>query len=141
MKKYHIPIITAFIFLIFNISCDKPYYKNRNMIFDKFAPETKEYKDELIKQLEKADKTKLTYWLESYNENDTSQSINVKIQGDSLCALIVLKITSSKKGIEGIIKNKGKGYIGAELINLKFEMEKDNTLTEFIFEEISEIKD
>jgi hypothetical protein len=141
MEKYLIKTITAFILLIFIVSCDKLVSKNRNTIFDKYTPETKEYKDEVIKQIEKVGKTKLTYWMESFKENDNSQSINVNIKGGSLCAVIVLKITSSKKGIEGIIKNKGKGYIGAELKNLKFKIEKDSKSTEFVFEEISEIND
>lgn len=141
MEKYLIKTITVFSLLIFIVSCDRPVCKNTNIIFDKFTPETKEYKDELIKQIEKVDKTKLTYWMKSYHENDNSQSINVNIQGDSLCAVIVLKIASSKNGIEGILKNKGKSYIGAELKNLKFEIEKDSGSTEFIFEEISGIID
>lgn len=141
MGKYLIKTITAFSLLVFIVSCDKPVCKNTNIIFDKFTPETKAYKDELIKQIEKVDKTKLTYWMKSYHENDNSQSINVNIQGDSLCAVIVLKIASSKNGIEGILKNKGKSYIGAELKNLKFEIEKDSASTEFIFEEISGIID
>lgn len=141
MEKYLIKTITAFILLIFIVSCDKLVSKNRNTIFDKYTPETKEYKDEVIKQIEKVGKTKLTYWMESFKENDNSQSINVNIKGGSLCAVIVFKITSSKKGIEGIIKNKGKGYIGAELKNLKFKIEKDSKSIEFVFEEISEIND
>lgn len=141
MEKYLIKIITAFSLLIFIVSCDRPVCKNTNVIFDKFTPETKEYKDELIKQIAKVDKNKLTYWMKSYQENDNSESINVNIQGDSLCAIIVLKIASSKNGIEGILKNKGKGYIGAELKNLKFEIEKDSASTEFVFDEISGIID
>ena len=141
MEKYLIKIITAFSILIFIVSCDRTECTNTNVIFDKFTPETKEYKDELIKQIAKVDKTKLTYWMKSYQENDNSQSINVNIQGDSLCAVIVLKIASSKNGIEGILKNKGKSYIGAELKNLKFEIEKDSASTEFIFEEIRGIID
>ena len=141
MEKYLIKTITALSLLIFIVSCDRPECKNTNVIFNKFTPETKEYKDELIKQIEKVDKTKVTYWMKSYHENDNSQSINVNIQSDSLCAEIVLKIASSKNGIEGILKNKGKGYIGAELKNLKFEIEKDSASTEFIFEEISGIID
>lgn len=141
MKKYLIKIITGFSILIFIVSCNRTECTNTNVIFNKFTPETKEYKDELLKQISKVDKTKLTYWMKSYQENNNSQSINVNIQGDSLCAVIALKISSSKKGIEGILEHKGKGYIGAELKNLKFEIVKDSKSTEFIFEEISGIND
>ena len=93
MKKNLIKIITAFSIFIFIVSCDRTKCTNTNVIFDKFTPETKEYKDELLKQISKVDKTKLTYWMKSYQENDNSQSINVNIQGDSLCAVIALKIS------------------------------------------------
>ena len=141
MEKYFVKTVTAFSLLIFIVSFDRPACNNTNVIFDKFSPETQEYKNELIKQLEKVDKTKLTYWMENYYENDKFQSINVNVQGDGLCAKIVLIIAASKKGIEGILKNKGNGYSGAELKNLKFKLKKDSSSTKFIFEEISGITD
>ena len=141
MEKYFIKSITVFCFLTFIVSCDRPICKNANPIFDKFSPDRKEYKDELIKELEKIDKTKLIYWMENYHEIGKSQFIYVNIQGDGLCAKIVLTIESPKKGIEGILKNKGNGYIGAKLENLKFEIKKDSTSTEFVFKEISGILD
>jgi hypothetical protein len=141
MEKYFIKSITVFCLLIFVVSCDRPICKNTNPIFDKYLPVRKEYKDELIKKLEKIERTKLTYWMDNYQKIGNSQFIYANIQGDGLCAKIVLKIESSKKGIEGILKNKGNGYIGAELENLKFEIKKDSTSTEFIFKEISGIVD
>ena len=141
MEKYFIKSITVFCFLVFFVSCDRPICKNTNPIFDKFSPDRKEYKDELVKELKKIDKTKLSYWMENYQEIGKSQFIYANIQGDGLCAKIMLKIESSKEGIEGILKNKGDGYIGAELENLKFEIKKDSTSTEFVFKEISGIVD
>ena len=141
MEKYFIKSITVLCFLTFIVSCDKPICKNTNPIFDKFSPYKKEYIDELVKELEKIDKTKLTYWMENYQEIGKSQFIYVNIQSEGLCAKTVLKIESSKKGIEGILKNNGDGYIGAELENLKFEIKKDSTSTVFVFKEISGIVD
>jgi hypothetical protein len=141
MEKYFIKLISVFCLLTFIVSCDRPICKNTNTIFDNFTPDRKEYKDELVKELEKIDKTKLTFWMENYQEIGKSQFIYVNIQGDGLCAKIVLTIESSKKGIEGILKNKGDGYIGAELENLKFEIRKDSMLTEFVFKEIIAIVD
>ena len=141
MEKYFIKSITVFCFLIFIVSCDRPICKNTNPIFDKFSADRKEYKDELAKVLEKIDKTKLKYLMENYQEIGKSQFIYVNIQGDGLCAKMFLTIESSKKGIEGILKNKGDGYIGAELENLKFKIKTESTSTEFIFEEVSRIID
>jgi len=131
--------ISGLLFLV--ASCDRRECKNTNLIFDKFSPDTKEYKEELVKQLAKVDKSKLTYWMDTYQEGDSSQYIYAHIQGDGLCAKVVLIINDSEKGIEGLLKNKGMGYSGAELKDLKFNIKQDSTSTELIFQEISGIVD
>lgn len=123
------------------ISCDRPTCKNKIALFDKLSPNEKEYKDELVKQLAKVDTSKLTYWLDSYQEIGKTPNIIVAIQGEDLCANIVLTVKQSEKGIEAILKNKGLGYRGAELKNLKFDIQQNEIFTEFVFKEISEILD
>lgn len=141
MTKTLIKTLTVFCLLTFIASCDRPVCKNTNPIFDKYSPDAKEYKDELAKQLTTVDRSKLTYWMDTYQENNDAKLINVHIQGDGLCAKIVLTINDSDKGIEGIIKTKGMGYRGAELEDLKFDIKQDSTSTEFVFQEISGIVD
>lgn len=141
MKKNIIRTLTTFALLTFIASCDRPECENTNLIFEKYSPELKEYKDELVNQLAKVDRSKLTYWIDSYQEDKNSKYIYSHIQGDGLCAKIVLEIYDSEKGIKGIIKNKGKGYQGAELENLKFDIRQDSTSTNFIFQEIDGIID
>ncbi|MBR2647265.1 MAG: hypothetical protein IKD55_00350 [Sediminibacterium sp.] len=134
-------ILTIFGFLILTVSCEQPKCKNTNLIFDKYSPYTKQYKDELVKQLINIDKSKLTYWMDEYQEIDNSQNICANIQGDGLCAKIVLVVRGSDKGIQGILNAKGKGYRGAELKDLKFDIKQDNLSTEFVFKEISRVID
>lgn len=141
MTKNLIKTLTVVFLLTFIISCDRPVCKNTNTIFDKYSPDTKEYKDELVKQLAKVNKSKLSYWIDTYQEVNNSEYIHAHIQGDGLCAKIVLVVNGADKGIEGIIKTKGMGYRGAELEDLKFEIKQDSTSTEFIFQEISGIVD
>lgn len=141
MTKNLIKTFTAYFLLIFAVSCDKPKCENTNTIFQRYSPDAKEYQDELVKQLSKIDKSKITYWIDTYKEDYNSKYLFVHIQGEGLCAKIVLTINDSSKGIEGILKNKGKGYIGAELENLKFDIQQDNTSTKFVFQEISGIAD
>ena len=141
MTKISTFILTIFVLTILVTGCDRPTCKNTNPVFDKYSPDAKEYKDELVKQLATVDKSKLTYWMDTYQADNNSQYINAHIQGDGLCAKIVLTINSSDKGIEGIIKTKGMGYRGAELEDLKFDIKQDSTSTEFIFQEISGIVD
>ena len=134
-------ILTIFGFLILTVSCEQPKCKNTNLIFDKYSPYTKQYKDELVKQLINIDKSKLTYWMDEYQEIDNSQNICANIQGDGLCAKIVLVVRGSDKGIQGILNAKGKGYRGAELKDLKVDIKQDNLSTEFVFKEISRVID
>lgn len=140
MSKVSIFALTIFSVLIF-AGCDRPVCKNTNPVFDHYAPESKTYKDELIKQLTKVDRSKLSFWMESYSETKNSKQICANIQGDGLCAKIVLEVSTSRKGIEDLIKRKGASYSGAEFENLKFEIRHDSITTQFIFQEISGIVD
>ena len=141
MTKNIIKTLTVFCLLTSIVSCVRPVCKNTNAIFDKYSPDTKEYNDELVKQLAKVDKSKLTYWMDTYQKDNNSQYIHAHIQGDGLCAKIVLVVNDADKGIEGIIKNKGVGYSGAELKDLKFDIKQDSTSTKFVFQSISDIGD
>ena len=141
MTKTLIKALTVFCFLTFIVSCARPVCNNTNTVFDKYSPDTKEYKDELVKQLAKVDKSNLTYWMDTYQEDNNSKYIHAHIQGDGLCAKIVLVVNASDKGIEGILRTKGLGYSGAELEDLKFDIKQDSTSTEFVFQEISGIVD
>ena len=141
MTKTSTFILTIFGLLIIVTGCDRPVCKNTNPIFDKQSPEAKEYKDELVKQLNQVDKSKLTYWIDEYQKDNNSEHLLAHIQGDGLCAKIFLTINESQKGIEGFIENKGGGYRGAGLENLKFDIIQDSTKTEFVFQEVTDIID
>lgn len=127
--------------LLFMAGCDRPPCTNTNPVFDRFSPGAKEYKDELVKQLAAVDKSKLTYWINAYEEDNGSEYLLANIQGDGLCAKILLSVKDSQKGIEGVLKRKGDSYIGAQLEDLKFSIAQDSVNTEFIFQEISGIAD
>lgn len=141
MKKYFTFSILALGILFSVVSCDRPDCKNNNPIFDKYLPNENEYNAELAKQLSKTNKSGLTYWMDTYKEENNTKQMEVYIQGDGLCAKMVLVIDGSEKGIEGIIEKKGIGYRGAELEGLKFGIRQDNTSTKFIFKEIGGIID
>jgi hypothetical protein len=141
MTKSLTSLVTIFGLLVLMTSCDRPACENTNSIFAKFAPDTKEYKDELIKQFANVDKSQLSYWMDTYQEDNDSPRILVNIQGSGLCAKILLAVKDSDKGIEGLLAKKGVGYRGAELKDLTFDIQQDSVSTEFIFKEISGIVD
>lgn len=141
MTKVLFTILPVLILSLAIISCDRQECNNTNPTFEKYAPETKEYKDELVRQFAKADKSKLRYWVDTYQEEDNARYLYVHVQDDALCAKLVLSIKDSNEGICRLLKNKGMSYKGAELENLKFDIRQDSTQTEFVFREVSGIVD
>ena len=86
------------------------------------------------------DKTKLTYWLQKYDEQNGKESLYFNIQDDELCAILHLTINDWNK-LEDVRERKGIGRRGAEFTNLKFEIIKDSVSTEFIYKTFDRIID
>ena len=136
LKNYHLIIWISVCFL----SCDRPACKNTNPIFDEYQPESKEYKLELMKQLETVDKSNLRYWLKEYTEYENEVQLHFNIQSKELCAVLVLDVEQWNK-LEGLQKTKGKGYFNSEFINLQFEIESDSLNPKFIYKDFAKILD
>src|SRR5687767_10395054 len=126
--------------LILMFSCDRPECKNSNPVFDAYAPDTKEYKDELVRHLQKVDNKDLSYWLDKYESRNKKDYILVYIQGEELCAKGSILVNDWKK-LEGIKRTQGKGYEGAELKGLKIDIEKNSLHTELILKDIDHVVD
>ena len=112
--------------------CDRPKCANNNPIFTNQQPESKAYKDELVKQLALTDKNQLTYWLQKYDDTDGVESLYFHIQGDGLCAILHLSMNHWNK-LEHVRSKKGVGRRGAEFTNLKFDIVQDTHSTQFIY--------
>jgi hypothetical protein len=118
--------------LLLIVSCDRPQCKNTNQLFDKYSPDSKEYKEELIKQLKLIENSELSYWFKEYKLENEKEYIYVFIQGRNLCA--VGELTVKQWGNLGSIqRTKGMGYQGAQLTNLKFDIYQDSSKTELIY--------
>jgi hypothetical protein len=139
MRKTLLILLLFTSFLGF-ISCDRPNCKNSNPTFENNSPDSKVYKDELVRQLNNIDKTKLTYWLQKYDEKNGQESLYFHIQDDKLCAILHLTINDWNK-LEDVRERKGIGRRGAEFTNLKFETIKDSVSTEFIYKTFDKIID
>lgn len=139
--KAKINLLLAVVCLVTLFSaCDRPVCKNTNPIFDKFSPDSKEYKAELAKQLATVEKSKLTYWFNAYTDSNGVEKLLFDIQGDGLCALMVLTVEDWSK-LEELRQKKGASFRGAEFKNLKFEVKQDSLLTEFIYRDYEKIID
>jgi hypothetical protein len=142
MKKISVVIQSLSVLIILAAGCGRPDCENTNAVFNKFSPETQEYKEELMAQISRVKKSERRYWMDTYEEKDAQRYIHAYVQGDGLCAKIVLTVRDSEKGIEDILKNKGMGYSGAELEGLEFINRLDRVSGfEFVFQEVSGIDD
>lgn len=139
MKKSFTKLVLVSFFVI-AFSCNETEVKP-NQVFENYLPETKEYKDELVKQLNTIDKSKLTYYFDSYEEIDGKDYLHVTIEGKNLKANTLLLIKKWDIALQPIKEFKGKGYGGAELVNLKFDIQQTPENTEFVYAGAEELLD
>jgi hypothetical protein len=123
------------------LSCGKHDCKNTNPVFDANTPGSKPYKEELTKQLAKAEKNSLKYWVNSYKEIDGQQYMIVDITGNDLCATAQMAISPEDIKLQDFIKAKGQGFNGAELEGLQYGITSDSEGGHFIFKDVIKIID
>ena len=133
-------MITLYILVVGILSCDQPECTNNNPIFEENQPDSKIYKDELAKQLKSTDPEKLRYWLQKYEKKKGQEYLYFYIQGDGLCATIVLTTEQWNK-LERVKDKKGISYRGAEFTKLIYEIRQDSVHTEFIYKTFDRIID
>ena len=121
-------------------ACDRPECKNTNPVFDQYLPDTEEYKAELAKQLGPIARSQLRYWFREYNNTSGQELLYFNIQGEGLCANIVLSVEQWDK-LKLLRQKKGISYRGAEFKNLQFDIRQDSLKTEFILNDFTKIID
>jgi hypothetical protein len=131
--------IIFFIGLVTIASCDRPECTNTNPVFAKYQPTDEPYKAELAKQLGLLNPEALRYWFTGYKVIDGKELLTVNVQGNGLCAELVLSGRQWPK-LERVINKKGVSYQGAELLGLSFDVQQ-NEQTEFIYRDIVRIVD
>jgi len=136
MKWIAITLVTC----IFFCSCDRPECHNTNPIFDKYQPDEKEYKAELVKYLKK-ENTDYSYWIHSYVNKDGRDYLRVYIQNKNLCAQGLIHFTDSAKILAHFKAVKGVSYRGAELSGLKYHIAEDSGKIEIEFIGLKDIID
>ncbi len=121
-------------------ACNRPKCKSNNPVFNTHGPEEDEYKAELVKQLNKADRSKVHFYIDRYTERGGKPYMAIYIQGDDICARGMLDIKNPNKLVE--FKNeKGLSWGGAELSGLQYTIDSSDGGYNFIFEEVEKIID
>ncbi len=121
-------------------ACDRPECQNRNPVFDQNAPESEVYKAELAKQLSKVRQENLYHWIAGYKETSSDTIMTVHVQNKELCAIMEMKLTDDE-AVRQFKKVKGEGYIGARLVDLKYDMVQQDGKTVFIYRGMKRIFD
>ena len=119
------------------VSCNRQECTNTNPVFDHFAPDTKQYRAELAKQIRMRGNRQISYWFDRHAEIDAKEYIVVYAQADSLCAKGYIRVDNWNK-IEALRAGELRGYSGAGLRGLKCEMSAD---TELVFTGLDRIID
>ena len=133
-------LLLVLLIIVATTSCDRPECRNTNPVFAKYAPESNEYKAELIKQIKNTPSDKLTFWINKYSKKDSTDYMTVHVQGSALCAMGIFDITHAQS--LGNYKDvKGMSYQGAELRGLKYRIDSTNGNYTFIFDDVAWIVD
>lgn len=131
-------IVAAAALLITLTSCNQTGCQNTNPVFEQHAPDSKEYRLELAKELNANKDANTTYTFNGYIENNDKTYLIVGIAGDSICAEGYMHVTDWTGRIEEIKRTKGMGYNGAELNGLEYSINEDGTL---IYKKLESITD
>jgi hypothetical protein len=116
-----------------------PECRNSNPIFDRFSPDTKEYKTELAKEFGNRENKDLSFWYNRYLKKGEAEYIQVSVQGENLCAIAEIQVTDWSK-ISGM-RREISGYRGAELEGLDFEIIQDSAGINFPFRDVQSVVD
>ncbi len=127
------PIILICTIILFG-GCDRPKCTNTNPVFEQYAPNSNEYKSELIHQLKLRQPGDVHYWINKYEEIDRKPFMTIYIQADGLCAEGYLDIKNPNK-LQKYKNVKGISYSGAELRGLQYAIDTINGKITFLFEE------
>ena len=107
---------------------------NTNPVFNEYDPSDKEYKAELIKQIQLRKASDVHYYVDKYIELARKPFMAISIEAEGLCARGMLDLKNPNKLKE--YKNvKGLTYGGAEIKALKYLIDSSKGSYNFIFEE------
>lgn len=140
MKLIFIRSLTIISLALIVFACDRPECINSNPVFDLNPPTSKVYKDELVKKLETIDQSTLTFWLKKYESVNEKEQLYFYIQGENLCAEIVLTMKHWNK-LERVRAKKGVSFRGAQFTDLKFDIYQGSTSTDFVYRTYGRIID
>ena len=126
------------------ISCENVgHCNNTNPIFEKFNPDSKEYKNELIQKLKTLKAKNITYYITGcgHNKEENIEYLAIRIESKDLCAYANINVYKKDQQISSIFETEAFGYRGSEIEGLKLEIIQDSIKPEFIYRGMERIID
>jgi hypothetical protein len=103
-------------------------------------PASKEYKQELAKQIEERGERDLTFTFNNCQSEAGKTYLNISVDGKGLHATSLVLVNNWNK-LEGIQRTKGIGYSGAELKNLKVSYSDVDKQPTLVYRDLDKIID
>lgn len=110
--------LIALVFCFTLLSCHN-IVGNQEPLFDKFKPESKEYKDKLAEKIKTNDD--VSFYFNHLFKRDNKDYMQISVEGNYFKAVGFVLVNNWKK-IEGIKDANGGGYNGAELMGLQLDI-------------------
>ncbi len=131
------PIGFILLILLALTSCNEA--KNTNKIFTAFNANSKEYKQELAKQIA-AHGDDLTYTFNKCLNIDGKSYLDITFSGSNINAKGLVLVNNWNK-LENLKRTNGMGYRGAELNDLKLDIVNSDSDPIFIYKDLDMIID
>ncbi len=127
-------LILVCIICLFVCCGHKHTCNNTNAIFSQHSFDDNEYKLELMRQLGMRDPASIHYYADKYIERAHKPFMIVDVQGDSLCAKMIVDIKNENK-LPDYKTARGLSYSGAEITGFQYAVDSAYGSCNFIFEE------
>ncbi len=131
-------IFSFLILLTFSfIACNS---SNKKDVLADLEPSSKQYKQELARQLKMSSAHEFTFTLNQYLKINGKDYLDINIRGQNLRAGCLVLIDNWNK-LEAIKQSSGMGYGGAELKNLQLNIVNAHTDPIFIYKDLDKVSD
>jgi hypothetical protein len=133
--KSHL-ITSAVLLAVVAASCGR----DKTNVLAGLDPASKEYKQELAKQIEERGDKDLTFTFNNCETEAGKIYLNISVDGKGLHATSLVLVNNWNK-LEGIKRTKGVGYSGSELKNLKVSYTDADSRPTLIYHDLDSIVD
>ncbi len=134
-------VLVASVFLCFLGQFESPPVSNRNVVFSRFTPDSKQYRNELLRVFNRLGTDNLYFKSKFYRKKEGQDYLVVKVIGKGFSADFPVNITGAAK-LANFIRLKGKSYEEIGIEGLKFDVVTNKSGgPEFIFRDLKRFID